>query len=71
MVERQASDRVHRIGQENKVLIYKLITSGTVEEKMLKLKQRKKDIFEQIIEDNDSPLQGISWEDIKELLSYQ
>lgn len=71
MVERQASDRVHRIGQENKVMIYKLITSGTVEEKMLKLKQQKKDIFERVIENSNSPLQSISWQDIQELLTYK
>jgi SNF2 family DNA or RNA helicase len=70
MVERQASDRVHRIGQENKVMIYKLITAGTVEEKMLKLKQQKKEMFERVIENSDSPLQNISWQDIQELLTY-
>ena len=70
MVERQASDRAHRIGQENRVMVYKLITRGTVEEKMLKLQKRKQNIFESVIEDNANPLKSITWEDIKELLSY-
>ncbi|MCK8816278.1 SNF2-related protein [Natroniella sulfidigena] len=70
MVERQATDRTHRIGQTKQVTVYKLITTGTVEEKMLKLQQRKQDIFESIIEKNSSPIQSISWEDIQDLLEY-
>jgi len=71
MVERQATDRAHRIGQENKVTVYKLITSGTVEEKMLKLQERKKSIFNNVIEDNANPMDDINWEDIQELLQYE
>ncbi|MEL6749803.1 MAG: DEAD/DEAH box helicase [Pseudomonadota bacterium] len=40
-VERQATDRAHRIGQKNKVFVYKLITQGTVEEKINNLQQKK------------------------------
>ncbi|RCW44381.1 MULTISPECIES: SNF2-related protein [unclassified Halanaerobium] len=69
MVERQASDRAHRIGQENRVIVYKLITKGTVEEKMLKLQQKKQDLFDNIIENNVNPISAITWEDIQELLS--
>jgi len=71
MVERQATDRTHRIGQENQVVVYKLITTGTVEEKILKLQKRKQDIFENVIEDNANPMDQINWEDIKELLKYE
>ena len=42
--ENQAIDRVYRIGQKNKVFSYKLITKGTIEEKILKLQEIKKDI---------------------------
>ena len=42
--ENQASDRVYRIGQKNNVFIYRLITKGTIEEKVLDLQDEKKDI---------------------------
>ncbi|PUU86326.1 MAG: SNF2-related protein, partial [Halanaerobium sp.] len=48
----------------------KLITRGTVEEKMLKLQQRKQNLFDNIIENNVNPIKAISWEDIQDLLSY-
>ncbi|MFW6034843.1 MAG: SNF2-related protein [Halothermotrichaceae bacterium] len=69
MVERQATDRAHRLGQEKRVMVYKLITRGTVEEKMIKLQQKKEELFNNIIENNVDPLQAITWEDIQELLS--
>jgi len=71
MVERQATDRAHRFGQENRVMVYKLITRGTVEEKILKLQKKKQDVFDNIIEDNVNPIQAVTWEDIQELLEYQ
>ena len=71
MVERQATDRAHRLGQENRVMVYKMITRGTVEEKMLKLQQRKQDLFNNIIENNVNPIKAISWEDIQDLLAYK
>jgi len=43
-VEDQATDRTHRIGQTRAVISYKLITRGTVEEKILSLQKRKKDL---------------------------
>lgn len=70
MVERQATDRAHRLGQENRVMVYKLITRGTVEEKMLKLQQKKQNLFDNIIENNVNPIKAVSWEDIQELLAY-
>lgn len=70
MVERQATDRAHRLGQENRVMVYKLITRGTVEEKMLKLQEKKQNLFDNIIENNVSPIKAVSWEDIQELLAY-
>ena len=40
----QASDRVYRIGQKNNVFVYRLITKGTIEEKVLELKDKKQEI---------------------------
>jgi len=48
-VEMQASDRTHRIGQDKPVFVYKLITRDSVEEKILQLQERKKDLVDQII----------------------
>jgi SNF2 family DNA or RNA helicase len=48
-VEDQASDRAHRIGQRRAVTIYRLISSGTVEEKMLTLHARKRELVDQVL----------------------
>jgi superfamily II DNA or RNA helicase len=47
-VEDQATDRAHRIGQDKPVFVYRLIVSGSVEEKMLALQERKRDLAEGI-----------------------
>ncbi|MGE5583545.1 MAG: DEAD/DEAH box helicase, partial [Bacillota bacterium] len=68
MVEEQATDRVHRIGQQKQVLVYKLVTAGTVEEKLVLLQQRKKALFDAVFKDYNAPVNSLTWEDIKELL---
>ena len=45
--QNQATDRTHRIGQEKQVMVYKLITSDTIEENILKLQEAKKDLADQ------------------------
>jgi superfamily II DNA or RNA helicase len=52
--ESQAFDRAHRIGQQNKVFIYKFISRNSVEEKILKLQEEKLELFEQMINTSDS-----------------
>jgi SNF2 family DNA or RNA helicase len=48
-VEDQAVDRVHRIGQTNTVFVYRMVTAGTIEERIQALKADKKDLFDKLI----------------------
>ncbi|KAL1841568.1 hypothetical protein VTJ49DRAFT_6941 [Mycothermus thermophilus] len=68
-VEAQAIDRVHRMGQEDEVKIYRFIVKNSVEQRMLKVQDRKKFIATSLgmMSDEEKKLQRI--EDIKELLS--
>lgn len=53
-VEDQASDRAHRIGQQRPVTVYRLVTEDTVEEKILKLHDTKRDLADSLLEGTDS-----------------
>jgi len=53
-VEDQASDRAHRIGQRRPVTVYRLVTEGTIEEKIVKLHQTKRDLADSLLEGTDS-----------------
>jgi len=65
-VEQQAISRAHRIGQFKNVIAYKFITKDSIEEKILKLQQRKLQLAETFIPSNN-PLKDINKEDIVEL----
>ena len=52
-VEDQASDRVHRIGQERPVTIYRLVARDTIEEKIVDLHARKRDLADSLLEGSD------------------
>jgi hypothetical protein len=67
--EDQATDRAHRIGQTKNVFVYRLITRGTVEEKIVKLQDRKRDLVDSIIAADRSMGKLLSFEDLKEILS--
>jgi superfamily II DNA or RNA helicase len=66
-VEDQATDRAHRIGQTRAVTAYKLIARGTVEEKILELKRRKKTLFENVVSVDEKAAKNLTSEDIEEL----
>ncbi len=68
-VESQAIDRIHRIGQSKKVFAYRLITKGSIEEKILKLQQSKRDITKNIQATDESLLKQMSSEDLQFLFS--
>ncbi len=67
-VQNQATDRAHRIGQEKKVTVYRLIAKGSIEEKIIQLQETKKDLSDQIIQGDGSSLAGMSREEFLELL---
>ena len=54
-VEDQASDRAHRIGQTRPVTIYRLVTTGTVEEQIVNLHHKKRDLADRLLEGTDAP----------------
>ncbi len=68
-VEMQAADRAHRIGQDKPVFIYKFIARNTVEEKILQLQERKRELVEQIITAEGSFLKSLTREDVEVLFS--
>lgn len=67
MVEAQAMDRAHRIGQTQTVNVYKLVTKGTVEEKVMELQERKKKLFDALVQETPEALEELTWEDVQGL----
>jgi len=66
-VEDQATDRAHRIGQKNAVQVIKLITQGTVEEKINALQARKKTLIDSVIQPGETMLSKLSEQELREI----
>ncbi|GGJ04879.1 DEAD/DEAH box helicase [Paenibacillus hunanensis] len=67
-VEEQAADRAYRMGQQRKVQVIRLITRGTVEEKVLELQHSKRELVSEIIQPGQAQLSSLTEQDIRELL---
>ncbi|MBO5227422.1 MAG: DEAD/DEAH box helicase, partial [Lachnospiraceae bacterium] len=67
-VQNQATDRAHRIGQKNKVNVYKLIAKDSIEEKILKLQESKEMLAESVVSDEVAKLTTLSKEELLKLL---
>ena len=68
-VEAQAVDRTHRIGQQQKVMVYRLVAEGTIEEKVMALKERKQHLFDQVMGDDALLSAPLTADDIRALLA--
>ena len=68
-VEQQAIDRTHRIGQTKKIFAYKMICKDTVEEKIVQLQQRKKQIANELVTEDAGFIKKLSKEDVEFLFS--
>ena len=64
-VEQQASDRVHRIGQKNRVFVYKYIIKSSVEEQIIHLQEQKKELSRSLITSDTSLIKKLDIEDLK------
>ena len=67
--ELQATDRVHRIGQTNPVFVYKFITKDSIEERVLALQEKKKELAEKIVVTESSFYKHLLKGDIEFLFS--
>ncbi|SEM09750.1 SWIM zinc finger [Blastococcus sp. DSM 46786] len=68
--EAQAIDRAHRIGQDKTVMVYRLVAADTIEQKVLALQERKRDLFSRVLDDDGGTLSGaLTAEDIRGLFA--
>lgn len=67
--QNQASDRAYRIGQTKKVQVYKLIASGTIEERILRLQQRKSELADLVMTENNGAFAQLSKDELAALFA--
>jgi non-specific serine/threonine protein kinase len=68
-VEQQAIDRTHRIGQTKNIFAYRMICNDTVEDKILKLQERKRSLARDLIADDEGFVKSLTREDVEYLFS--
>lgn len=66
--ELQAIDRTHRIGQDKHVMVYRMVSADTIEEKVVALQQRKRDLFDQVVGKGGDLAAPLTADDIRGLL---
>lgn len=67
--EQQAVDRIHRIGQEREVHVYRLVAEGTIEEKVMQLKASKAALFDAVVGEGEFASAAVTAEDVRELFA--
>ena len=67
-VEAQAVDRAHRIGQTKNVMVYRLVSERTIEEKVLALQEKKSQLFNSLVNEGEGFSSAITADDIRGLL---
>lgn len=67
-VQNQATDRAHRIGQQNVVTVYKLIAKGTIEENIIKLQEKKKELADRLLSGGDMGTGSFTREELLSIL---
>ncbi len=67
--DEQAQDRAYRIGQKRNVTVYRLITKGTIEEKILRFQERKKALAEALIEEDKQGFKNLTREELLALFT--
>jgi superfamily II DNA or RNA helicase len=66
--ENQAIDRAHRIGQSKNVMVYRIVATGTIEEKVMALRDRKAKLFTSVMDDDGIFASALTADDIRGLL---
>jgi SNF2 family DNA or RNA helicase len=66
-VEAQAVDRAHRIGQQRPVMVYRLVATDTIEEKVMELKARKAALFSRVVDDDALMSAPLGADDVRAL----
>ena len=67
--EQQAVDRIHRIGQDKEVHVYRLVAEGTIEEKVMQLKESKAALFDAVVGEGEFASAAMTAEDVRELFA--